>query len=110
MQLENLSDGQAAYTAGEIIEYTGSTAEPGYSVGKVVRYAPAAEQTRTCPNCGQLAVPGGGDEGHLRGCPRCLAFCRFPPLDPLVYICARSGGKPFPVRESQLRRYRGAGR
>lgn len=92
-----------AYKDGTIIEYT-SFDVSGYSVGQVVRYAPASEQTRTCPNCEQLAVPRAGPEGSLRECPRCLALARFPALDPLVYIRDNSGEKPFPVRESQLRR------
>ena len=97
------------YRDGEIIEYT-SFDPAGWSIGQVVRYAPASEQTRTCPNCDQLAVPGEGDEGSLRQCPRCRALCQFPALNPLVYIRTRSGGKPFPVRETQLRRRPGARR
>ncbi len=93
------------YAEGERIEYT-SFDLAGYSAGQVVRYAPADEQTRICPNCGQLAAPGPGAEGSPRQCPRCLASVRFPALDPLVYIRTASGGQTQ-VRESQLRRATG---
>jgi NADH pyrophosphatase NudC (nudix superfamily) len=97
-----MTNTQTGYTPGQIIEYT-SFDESGYTIGQVVRYADASEQTRVCPNCGQLAVPDEGPEGSLRRCPRCRAHVRFPALDPLVYIRSRSGGKPFPVRETQIR-------
>lgn len=60
----------ARYREGEVIEYM-SFANSGYTVGQVMRYAPAAEQDS--------------------------------PADPRVYIRTRSGSKPFPVRESQIR-------
>lgn len=97
------SQGAATYADGEIIEYT-SFHPSGYSPGRVVRYAPAGEQTRLCPNCDQLAVPGEGRDDGFRRCTRCQAFVRFPALNPLVYIRSLSGSKPFPVRESQLRK------
>ncbi len=92
----------SAYAPGEIIDYT-SFDPCGSSIGQVVRYAPDSEQTRMCPNCSELTRPGEGQDGSLRRCPRCEACVRFPALDPLVYIRARSGGRPFQVRESQLR-------
>jgi hypothetical protein len=98
-----ISQAVATYTDGEIIEYT-SFHESGYSIGQVIRYAPVSKQTRPCPNCERLVVPGAGPDDGLRPCPYCLASCRFPALDPLVYIRSRSGSKPFQVRESQLRR------
>ena len=93
------------YTEGQAIEST-SFDPSGYSAGHVIRYAPAGEQTRICPNCGELAIPGPGDEGSLRRCDRCLADVRFPALDPLVYIRTRSGSTTR-VRESQLRMVNG---
>lgn len=92
----------ATYADGETIEYT-SFHESGYSAGWVVRYAPAGEQTRLCPNCAQLAVPGEGRDDGFGRCPRCQAFCRFPALNPLVCIRTRSGSRTQ-VRESQLRK------
>jgi len=95
------------YTAGQAIEYT-SFHPSGYSAGHVIRYAPAGEQTRICPDCDQLAISGPGDEGSLRRCDRCLADVRFPALDPLVYVRPASGGQTK-VRESQLRMVTGTG-
>lgn len=91
----------SAYAPGEVIRYT-SLDPSGSSTGQVVRYAPDSEQTRICPDCTELVLPGEGQEDSLRRCPRCHACVRFPALDPLVYIRTRSGGTPFQVRESQL--------
>ncbi len=87
------------YAEGQNIEYT-SFAPSGYSAGRVVRYAPADEQTRICPSCDQLAVPE--PVGEDTRCPRCERSVQFPALDPLVYIRTASGGQTQ-VRESQLR-------
>jgi hypothetical protein len=103
---EGLRIAVGAYAPGEIIRYT-SFDPSGYSIGQVVRYAPDGEQTRICPNCSELTLPGDGQEDSLGRCQRCQAYVRFPALDPLVYIRTRSGGRPFQVRESQLRRHRG---
>lgn len=66
------------YVEGQIIEYT-SFAPSGYSTGQVTGYAAGDDQQRLC---------------LIHG---------YEPDDPFVYIRARSGSKPFPVRESQLR-------
>lgn len=90
------------YTDGQVIEYT-SFDPSGWTVAQVVRYAPDDEQTRPCPNCGRQVIPGPANDAGISECPECLAYFRFPPLNPLVYVRTRSGGKPFTVRESQLR-------